>query len=136
MQAQADAVRNQLEEQRAQADREYQAAIEQMKAQANERMKTAELEFERWKTEYIEANKVVVAQIGAKSAMDQTLMAAEQKSDETIVDGKAPKGPVSKLVEAHGQTLEAINGLVGMMAKPKRLVRGADGRAVGVEVVT
>jgi len=36
----------------------------------------------------------------------------------------------------HGQTMERLDGVLSSLTAPKRLVRGPDGRAVGVEVVT
>jgi len=33
------------------------------------------------------------------------------------------------------QTMSKIDGAVGVMAAPKRIVRGADGKAIGVEVI-
>jgi hypothetical protein len=39
------------------------------------------------------------------------------------------------MMNMHGQTMERLNGVMENLSAPKRLVRGPDGRAVGVEVV-
>jgi len=38
------------------------------------------------------------------------------------------------MAEMQGQTLEKLSGVMRVLASPKRIIRGPDGRAAGVEV--
>jgi hypothetical protein len=41
----------------------------------------------------------------------------------------------SNMADMVGQAMNRIDGAVGVMAAPKRIIRGADGKAIGVEVI-
>jgi len=36
-------------------------------------------------------------------------------------------------VDMHGKTLDALKGVMDTLSRPKKIVRGPDGRAAGVE---
>jgi hypothetical protein len=38
------------------------------------------------------------------------------------------------MANKHGETMQNINGMMQLLAAPKRIVRGPDGKALGVEV--
>lgn len=113
-----------------QAEREHQKM--QMEAQANAQRVALESEasdkqreFERWKVELDAATRIMIAQIAASSNVQPE---AETAADDVVEQDLGPS-----LQDMHAQTLAGIQQLVGAMARPKRVVRGADGRVVGVE---
>ena len=153
MKMQADAqltqVKAQLDMQMQQAKVQAEMQLQQMKAefeaakQNNEmQIKAREMagkeEYERWKAELDAATKVLVAQIGAKAGLDQAAlsaqMAASEELDATLGDGMSEA--INRLADMHGQTLGQITGVMQAISAPKRIIRGPDGRAAGVEIVS
>jgi hypothetical protein len=151
MKMQADAqmtqVKAQLDMQMQQAKVQAEMQLQQMKAefeaakQNNEmQIKAREMagkeEYERWKAELDAATKVLVAQIGAKAGLDQAAlsaqMAASEEFDATLGDGMSEA--INRLADMHGQTLGQITGVMQAISAPKRIIRGPDGRAAGVEI--
>jgi hypothetical protein len=151
MKMQADAqmtqVKAQLDMQMQQAKVQAEMQLQQMKAefeaakQNNEmQIKAREMagkeEYERWKAELDAATKVLVAQIGAKAGLDQVAlsaqMAASEELDATLGDGMSEA--INRLADMHGQTLGQITGVMQAISAPKRIIRGPDGRAAGVEI--
>jgi len=159
-QAQTDQMKLQAEMQMAQARAEFDMQMQQAKTQAdmqiaqmkaefetvkqqNEmQIKAREMagkeEYERWKAELDAATKVLVAQIGAKAGLDQAAMsaqmAASEQIDATLGDGMTEA--IGRLTDMHSQTLGQITGVMQAISAPKRIIRGPDGRAAGVEIVT
>jgi hypothetical protein len=107
---------------------ELEARRDIHKAQIEAQLETNRQEFERWKVEFTEAAKIVQAQISAKLS-DPALQQAEQVSSAEVTGSMGQ----SDMMAIHAQTLEAIRGIMEQMARPKTLVRGPDGRAVGIQ---
>jgi hypothetical protein len=144
--AQANA---QLEMQMQQAKTQADMQLEQMKEQFQQAMANQELqikaremqgreEYDRWKAELDAATRIMVAQIGAKAGLDQAALsaqlAASEEIDATLGDGMSEA--INRLADMHGQTLGQITGVMQAISAPKRIVRGPDGRAAGVELIT
>ena len=157
--AQADQMRAQVDGQIAQAKAQAEMQIAQMKMQADAaleaqkqqhlaQMKQAELDhaerLERWKVELEQATKITVARIGANPGMDIPLLEAQEAASQKVTRelGDNLAIAMSKMHELHnnmadmiGQTMNRIDGAVGVMVAPKRIIRGKDGKAIGVEVI-
>jgi hypothetical protein len=144
--AQANA---QVEMQMQQAKTQADMQLEQMKEQFQQAMANQELqikaremqgreEYDRWKAELDAATRIMVAQIGAKAGLDQAALsaqlAASEEIDATLGDGMSEA--INRLADMHGQTLGQITGVMQAISAPKRIVRGPDGRAAGVELIT
>lgn len=160
-QQQADAARMQHEQQKAQFDSQLEMQrqqLEQAKAQAQnelEQMKLqsqqvieaqkmqhekelemmkqqAESERAQAKMEMEASVKILIAQIGAKQAMDTQMLAATQAADAEVAEN-LNDDPVQQMAGMHSEMLEGIKGLVDSLKAPKRRVieRGPDGRAIG-----
>lgn len=147
-QAQADQMRAQADIQAAQAKAQFEAQMHQAKVQADmqiEQMKMqANAEMEKWKTELESATKIMVARIGANPGLDIPLMDAQQAASEKITAelGNDVKNALAhmavvhdNMANLHGQSMERVGNMMQVLAAPKRIVRGADGKAIGVEVV-
>ena len=148
-QGQIEQTKAQLEMQMQQAEQQATLQLEQMKEQFAQAMANQELqvkaremqgreEYERWKTELDAATKIMVAQINAKAGLDQLSMNAQMAASEEIEAnlGDGMSEAMNRLADMHGQTVNQINGVMQMIAAPKRIVRGPDGRASGVEIIT
>ena len=153
--AQADQMRMQADGQIAQSKAQAEMQIAQMKMQADatleaqkqqhlQAMKQAELDhaerLERWKVELEQATKITVARISANTDADSPFFlaqeAASQKVAEELSNNMNRMNDMhSNMADMMGQTMSRIDGAVGVMAAPKRIIRGQDGKAVGVEVL-
>jgi hypothetical protein len=150
MQANMQVEQAKLQLEQAKAQREVE--IEQMRAQMEaqkldfERQK-AEMEeqYNRWKTELDAVTKVTVARIGANPGVDIPLVeaataSAERMTAELGTGVQMALQNVEKLQQdmalLHDQTAGKIDNLLNVMAAPKRIIRGPDGKAVGVEIAT
>jgi hypothetical protein len=156
--AQADQMRMQADGQIAQSKAQAEMQIAQMKMQADAAleaqkqqhslaMKQAELDhaerLERWKVELEQATKITVARIGANIDPDNPLIIAQQAASEKVSEELSNNLSLvmNKMQETQnnmsdmiGQTINRIDGAVGVMAAPKRIIRGQDGKVIGVEV--
>jgi hypothetical protein len=152
MKVQADV---QSQQARAQADLQ----IEQMKMQMEAQLETqrqqhegqlkmqelaAKEQYERWKTELDAATKIMVARIGANPGMDLPMLEAQQAATETITKelGDNVRTAMDQMTSAHnnmtnmhGEAMQKLHEVVQAANTPKRIIRGPDGRAVGVEPV-
>ena len=129
MKLQADA---QLEAQKQQ----YMQAMEQAKLQAAEQL-------EKWKSELESATKIMVARIGANPGLDLPLLEAQEAASTKIAAelGDNVTQAMNRMVQMHDNmsnmhntAMDKINGVMTVIAAPKKIIRGADGRAAGVEL--
>ena len=161
-QAQSEQMKMQADAQLAQAQAQLDMQMQQAKAQAdmqlaqmkadfevakqnNEmQMKAREMagkeEYERWKAELDAATKIMVARIGSNPGVDLPVVeaAAAQITNEL---GAPIADAVNRMVEMHdqmanmhGQTMQNIGDAMQRLNAPKRVVRGADGLVIGVEI--
>lgn len=133
VQAQQNEHQNTLEAQREIQRQQLDAAAEERKAEIAQQAEYQRLEFERWKVEFTESTKILIAQINAKTSMDQAAMSAEQSAARQVQADTTGDDKASSLIDMHGKTLEAIQGVMKQLAKPKKIIRDAEGRAEGVE---
>ena len=131
----------QIEQQKAEMEAARQQQEQQLKA-----MEIAQQEqFDRWKAELDAATKILVARIGANPGVDITMLEDQTPVVESIV--QQISGSVADAVtnmtamhndvaNMHGVALDKIGELMNTMKAPKRIIRGPDGRAAGVEVVS
>ena len=146
---QLEQMRMQLEQQKAQLDQE--------KAQAELAMQNQKLEFEKWKTQLENDTKVLIAEMQAKKDIKTTAMSINAKDAETLTevgeDGEEqPTSALSSLIEAINQNMASLvamqaqhnqdlmmqqqvahDNLVQQITRPKAVLRGADGKIIGVQ---
>ncbi len=146
--AQTEAQKMQVESQKMQSE----IQLEQMRMQ----LEAQKLEFEKWKAELDNNTKVVVAEIAAKKDVKTTAMNLNAKDMETLTEldeegTERPTSALESLIESINNNMEmmvaiqqqhnqdiamqqemAHNNLVQQLTKPKQVVRGADGKIVGV----
>ena len=152
MKVQADV---QSQQARAQADMQIEqmkmqmeAQLETQRQQHDAQLKMQELaakeQYERWKTELDAATKIMVARIGANPGMDIPMIEAQQAAADTITKelGDNVRMAMDQMANAqnnmanmHGESMQRLHDVIRAASAPKRIVRGPDGRAVGVEPV-
>lgn len=152
MKVQAD---TQSQQARAQADMQIEqmkmqmeAQLETQRQQHDAQLKMQELaakeQYERWKTELDAATKIMVARIGANPGMDLPMIEAQQAASETITKelGDNVRMAMDQMTNAHnnmanmhGESMQKLHAVLQAANAPKRIVRGPDGRAMGVEPV-
>jgi len=150
-QAQLEQAKAQLEMQMQQAKAQADMQLEQMKEQFAQQLANNELqvkaremqgkeEYERWKAELEAATKIMVARIGSNPGMDLPVIeaASAQITNElggTIVQAMDKMALMhDQMANLHGQTMQNIGDAMQRLNAPKKVVRGADGLVIGVEV--
>ena len=140
---QASQAKAQAEMQIEQMKMQHAAQLEQQKLQFEGQLKAAELKAAHERTELEAATKIMVARIGANPGLDIPLIEAQQAASEKVSAelGQNVKEAIDhmaamheNMANMHGETMNRIGGVMQTLAAPKRIVRGPDGKAVGVEV--
>ena len=126
----------QIEQQKLAADQQ----IEQQKIAATQQTEQQKAEFEKWKAELDAATKLMIARISANPGIDiptqdlQTAAVAEM--GDKLQSAIERMGEIHQsVVDSHAQTMGQVQNAMQALHAPKRIVRGPDGRAVGVEVI-
>jgi uncharacterized protein YicC (UPF0701 family) len=127
---------------------QMQAQIEDQKMQHEMAMKAqtaaAEDEFNRWKAELEAATKVLVARIGANPGVDVPLVEAATAASDRIASelGDNVQNALQTIAAMHqnmndmqNATMEKMDNVMSAATAKKRIIRGPDGKAIGVEVV-
>ena len=142
---QAEAMQAQLQADQQKAQAEMQ--MEQQKAQLELQLKAQELQqkeqLERFKAELDAATKIMVARISANPGMDVPMLEQQQAVTERVAQdvGTSVQATMQQLVglyqnlmDTQAQNMAGIRAALAQLAAPKRIVRGPDGRAAGVEI--
>jgi len=137
---------------------QMEAQIKQMEMQAEAQREAQRLEFDKYKVELENNTKVLIAEMSAKTDLHlKSIDINAAKEQETLTemspDGfEQPTSALSELIasinnnmammvqtqQQHNQDLvlqqqAAHDNLVGQLTKPKQVVRGADGKIIGVQ---
>jgi hypothetical protein len=145
-----DVIKAQAEQQKMQME----AQIEQMRMQ----LEGQKLEFEKYKAQLDNETKVLIAEMGAKTDLHLKSLdinaAKEQETLTEVTPGgiEQPTSALSELINSinqnmammvatqqqHNQDLvlqqqAAHDNLVGQLTKPKQVMRGPDGKIIGVQ---
>ena len=146
--AQAEQLRAQADIQVAQMKLQAESQLEAQKQQHMQAMEQAKLQsaeqLEKWKTELESATKIMVARIGANPGLDLPLLEAQEAASTKIAAelGDNVTQAMNRMVQMHDNmnnmhntAMDKINGVMTVIAAPKKIIRGPDGRASGVEVI-
>ena len=139
----------QIEQMKLQAEAQIESQRQQMEAQKQQQeaqFNAQELmqkeQYERWKTELEAATRIMVARIGANPGLDIPMLEAQQAVSEKIAQELGSNvtealGHMANMHERmanmHGESMGRMGDVMATLKAPKRIVRGPDGRAVGVE---
>lgn len=137
-------VKMQIEQQREQARAEADMQVEKIKMQSEATLEKQKQEFEVWKVQFEAQNKLNLARIAANPGVDVPLLEAQELQSKQMVQqlGASLTEAINRMAELHqsmmqmqAQTISQIEGVKNAAAAPKRVIRGADGKVIGVEVV-
>ena len=155
--AQADQLRVQADAQNAQTQAQFDMQVEQMKVQAEAQLESQKQQFEmalanqelqvkerqeRYKSELDAATKITIALLAAdpnKSVEEANAQATQltgQISDNINAAMAQMAASSENMAAMHGETLAQLGNAVKSLAAPKKVIRGSDGRVVGVEVIS
>lgn len=122
----------QTEGQTAILSQKHEAALLVMEQQHEAQMKAEEAArqdtLERWKAELQSATSIQIALIGAKAKETPEGDQAEEAASSTLAEDFGAH--IEKLANIH---VEALDKIAKAMQAPRKIVRGADGRATGTE---
>jgi len=132
--------------------------LAQQEAATKSQMEAQRLEFEKWKTQLDNDTKVLIAELSSKTDLHLKSIDVNAAKEQETLTQMSPEGieePTSALSELiasinnnmammvqtqqqHNQDLvlqqqAAHDNLVGQLTKPKQVVRGADGKIIGVQ---
>jgi hypothetical protein len=123
-----------------------QAQLEQMKQQFEAQMQTQEAQqrqdAEKYKADLDAATKIMVARIGNNTGPD--MLAAQQAASDKIAQdlGQGVREALANITgvhegmaNMHGAAMDRMGQVMDTLKSPKRIVRGQDGRAIGVESI-
>jgi hypothetical protein len=143
---QTEKFKQEMQAQQVQQQNQIQAQADMQKAQIQAELDAQKLEFERWKTELVESNKIVLAQLSADTSIKQSSMSINASKSEGLTDmdeegNEKPTNALSGLVEAMNnnviqlmQVQDAKHAqLAELLTKPKTIIRDANGRVAGVQ---
>jgi hypothetical protein len=130
----------QVEQMKAQMSAELERRKQEFEAQMRVQEMAQQEQFDRWKAELDAATKIMVARIGANPGADVPFLESQQQSASDMAETmkevmEGISSTYNDMMNMHGQTMERLDGVLSSLTAPKRLVRGPDGRAVGVEIV-
>jgi hypothetical protein len=133
LQAQLDA---QVEERKSQSEAmmkaqelESKRVIEDMKLHFDAQARTAQMDFDRWKTEFEGSIKLQVADLTSQKAIDEGAQEASDATGQEIVDvlGKH----LDKIHEGHAKSMDAVAGAMNNVAEStQQLAKAATAKRV------
>jgi hypothetical protein len=144
---QTEQFKQQMQAQQVAQQNEIQAQADLHKARIDAELEAQKLEFERWKTELVESNKIVLAELSSKTSLKQSAMSINaNKEAETLTEmgddgNEQPTSALAGLVEAMNNNVMALMEvqntrnaeLAQLLTKPKTVIRDANGRVAGVQ---
>ena len=102
---------------------------EQTKAMMDAQLEQHRIDFEKWKAELDARVKLRIASIGTEKSGDDLM------NEMVDMDVMYKPNPIDQLAQMHNDMMQMMAQLAQNMTVPKRIVRGADGRAIGIEQV-
>ena len=145
---QMEQAKMQAEMQLEQAKMQQEMALEQQRQQFQQQLEAQkmqqEAELAKFKANLDAATKVMVARISANPGLDIPMFEAQQQVNEKVVQdlGAGVMAQMDRLASLYAQmandqrgNMAQITTALAALSAPKRIVRGVDGRAVGVEPV-
>ena len=143
-------IRAQAEVQNAQAKNQ----MEQAKLQTEQQLEAQKLQFEQWKAQLDSDTRVMIAEMSSKTSLKQSSMTINAARDqEGLIEmgetgEEQPTSALSGLIDAvnhnYAQMLQMSSmqnemvmqkhaEMMAQLSQPKQIVRGADGKIIGVQ---
>lgn len=137
-QAQLDSQREEMQARQKTLEQQLNAQLKQIELDSKERLEQQKLEFQKWQTEFQAAVQIALADKSAQAGLEQT--EASKTPDKGTTDTVAElKEALRAMQEEASQPSELVRDNSGRAVAVKRgektrqIVRGPDGRAIGVQ---
>jgi hypothetical protein len=151
--AQAESQNSQAKIQLEQQSTQAKMQLEQAKLQTEQQLEAQKLQFEQWKAQLDADTRIMIAEMGSKTSLKQSSMTINASKDPLMelddMGDEQPATPLTDLINAvnnnfaqmlavQEQNFNAMQAqkheeLIAQLSRPKQIVRGADGRIVGVK---
>lgn len=134
----------QIEQMRLQGQAQLQAQAQQHAVQMEQMKLHMQQAFDKWDAELKASTAIDIALIGAGQPLSNTTIeannAASEKLAQVFSDGVAQLAQhitnhSADLAQRHAQSMDQVGQALQQAHGPKRIVRGPDGRAIGVEPI-
>ncbi|MGA1372326.1 MAG: hypothetical protein ACO3Z6_12055 [Pseudomonadales bacterium] len=134
----------QVEQLKAQNDSQLEQMRQQFEAQIEQQKLAAQQQIEKYKADLDAATAVMVARIRANPGLDIPALEAQQAVSEKVMadmgaDVRAQLDRIAQLYEqmanSNNENMSGVRAALTTLTAPKRIIRGPDGRAVGVEAM-
>ncbi len=134
----------QVEQLKAQNDSQLEQMRQQFEAQIEQQKLAAQQQIEKYKADLDAATAVMVARIRANPGLDIPALETQQAVSEKVMadmgaDVRAQLDRIAQLYEqmanSNNENMSGVRAALTTLTAPKRIIRGPDGRAVGVEAV-
>lgn len=142
--AEAEQAKMQAEQQKVQAEMQMEQAKLQQEGQLRAQEMQMQAQIDKYKADLDAQTKINVARISANPGIDIPMLEVTKANTERMmqnVEGNVV-GSAQAIQELQQQTMQMYADMMGKLeaalktlTAPKRIVRGPDGRAAGVEVV-
>jgi hypothetical protein len=132
MQAELDRNREEMDARQKMLESQQKSELEQQKALIQAQQDQARLEFERWKTELDAAVKLQIASMSGDVARETSAPKEDSRIEEVIQTMEALKqeyeSPAELIRDQNGKAVSVKRG-----DRVRQVVRGPDGRAIGLQ---
>jgi hypothetical protein len=116
--AQVEQAKQDAQQRQSTMQTEIDSQRDQFKAQLDSQLAAQKQEFDAWKAQLESNTRIAVAEISANTTMQTAQMSAQPGTDQA---------------NAVAQALEIMSQAVAKLTQPRSVVRGPDGRIVGVQ---
>ena len=134
----------QVEQMKAQSEAQLEQLRQQFEAQIEQQKLIAQQQIEKYKADLDAATAVMVARINANPGLDIPALEAQQAVSERLMadmstDVRTQMDRIAQLYEqlasSNDENMRGVRAALTTLTAPKRIIRGPDGRAIGVEAV-
>jgi hypothetical protein len=133
LQAQQVAQQNELEAQREMQRQAIESQQAEQERQVKVMLENARLEFD-WKVKQLQAATAIeVAQISSKTTLTTQQMAAENAAAQQVEQDTATDDKLAQVMAIHTESMNKIGDALAALGRPKKVVRGDDGKIIGTE---
>ena len=143
-QAEAESARMQADQERMQMELQMKQQEAQVEAQLKQRELEMQAQMDKYKADLDAQTKINVARIGANPGVDIPMLEVTKANTERMMDNVENNVTAStqaiiqmqqQTTQLYGEMMAKLEAALRAMTAPKRIIRGPDGRAAGVELV-
>lgn len=143
-QAEAESARVQADQQRMQMELQMKQQEAQTEAQLKQRELEMQAQMDKYKADLDAQTKINVARISANPGVDIPMLEVTKANTERMMENVESSVAAStqaivqmqqQTTQLYGEMMAKLEAALRAMTAPKRIIRGPDGRAAGVELV-